>query len=65
MSDKLFLLISNHGDKLLTPEKTEELSDYLAMKDWLLIDVNFLSSQFEGISRAILNPFFEIVFGSN
>jgi hypothetical protein len=39
MSDKLYLLISNLGNELLSEKKSEELVEYLTQTDWLEIDV--------------------------
>jgi len=51
MSDKLYLLISNLGNELLSEQKSEELVEYLTQTDWLEIDVKNQHLFLNGIDK--------------
>jgi hypothetical protein len=46
-SDALFLLLTSSGERFLSSDQNEKLLGYITSKDWLMIDVREVKSDYK------------------
>jgi hypothetical protein len=45
--DALFLLLTSSGEKFLPADRCEQLLGYITSKDWLMIDVSAVKTDYQ------------------